>query len=70
MAARQRLHLRAEARGAEWHSGIWRVIGEIDVETDVLDSGEARAKWRGAARVGLGGGVQIIWFWGCIGGKN
>jgi hypothetical protein len=46
------------ARGAEWHSGIWRVIGEIDVETDVLDSGEARAKWRGAARVGLGGGCR------------
>jgi hypothetical protein len=44
MAARRRLRRRAEARGtagsrgAEWHGGIWRVVGEIDVEIDVLDT--------------------------------
>jgi hypothetical protein len=44
MAARRRLRRRVEARGtagsrgAEWHGGIWRVVGEIDVEIDVLDT--------------------------------
>jgi hypothetical protein len=26
------------SRGAEWHGDIWWVVGEIDVETDVLDT--------------------------------